>query len=1335
MQTFLLVLSLIGAMVAVQSVFLLAHHVQQQVGTMALGAVAGASMFGLWLFANSVPVLFVSNTFSFPLLSLIVYANLLAFLLVVYACDGTRYTQRLLLVLLAVCTLTIVFQELAALAHGIDAIRNRFSLAELLFHRNWRATTAAVIALVLSFLMVISGFQLLTNYFPKLPRSVRVGLVLVVVLLTDGLLYTTLAFAGQPFYADAMRNQVVSKFMAAVVLTPGAAWYIGRSLRLQAAQQAEFRPVFDVVGGVTEMDREMETILETMVDGMILFSTEGRITRANSAAVRLFGQPLTGLRLDDPLLRLVYPDGSRIPYGDSPMLQVLRTHRAHENVELGIRQNDGSLRILSINASPLLDSRHRMRGGLATFRDVTQRKQIDESLAASQEFLRSLIEEAPIGIIVFDQEGVAEHINKFFLRAMGLESANDLIGRMNVFTEPVYVNTDLIRHFVQAYKGKVVEIPPIAIDVQRRQAVDLTEVFAAANGANTDANVKVVSHLLFPVRDRRNKVRSVVALVTDLTERTHAEKGRQEIEARFQDMVARISDYLFSARVEHGSLKYEFCTPVIERVTGYPPDFFLNDNWFWFKIILVEDQQRVQDELLNLFTQREEEGVVEYRIRTRRGETRWLQSRFTILRNDKGKVERVIGAVSDLSRQKEAEEAVRRAVGKFRSLVETMHELVLTIDAQGKITFANRTFYRTMQYSERSVLGRKIADYLPPEQVETFKETFLSLMRAERSLRNYELRFRQSNGEYLLLMMNADPLYEESGSVNGVLLVAFDITERRRAVEAIQKRNAELVFMTQLGEQFKNTVGQEELFQLVHEFLPAAMGIQHTDIALWHDHLQMLVSENGVAGDLATPQLGHQVSQRCFETGQPVIINDCSTSELVDPQWLQIAGVQSTAAVPILAAGRAIGVLRVDDTHNKNRFTEENLRYLRVVAQQLSAAIQNTRLYQKLRSSEENYRSLFESAAVGIYRATIDGHLLAANPALVKMLSYQTAADVLALNMPEHLFCRREDFETLMSLLRQRKFVSAFETEFKRRDGSRIEVRINVRQVSDAQQVVEQVEGDVSDITEEKALREQLLQAQKLEGLGRLAGGLAHDFNNYLNAIINNLTLVREHLSASEGTAAKYLRDAELAADQGADLVHKLLAFSRSYTEAGDYLDHLPSPAEVPVVDLNACINEVISLLRPSLARGVQLEFEPAAEPVTVAAESLQLKQVIMNLSVNAHDALLLDGEISAGRGRIAIRTARVDIDEAYCQKNPQAHAGTFVRLTVADTGAGIDEKVQQRMFEPFFTTKAPGKGTGLGLAVVYGLVQKLGGWITYSTKLGEGTTFEVYLPWTPLAT
>jgi PAS domain S-box-containing protein len=164
--------------------------------------------------------------------------------------------------------------------------------------------------------------------------------------------------------------------------------------------------------------------------------------------------------------------------------------------------------------------------------------------------------------------------------------------------------------------------------------------------------LKVVSHLLFSVRDRHGKVRSVVALVTDLTRRMQAERSREEIEARFQDMVARIADYLFSARVEQGSLKYEFCSPVIEKITGYPEEFFLNDNWFWFKIILLDDQQRVQDELLNLFTQRDDEGVIEYRIRARGGETRWLQSRFTILRNDKGKVERVIGAVSDAKKRR-----------------------------------------------------------------------------------------------------------------------------------------------------------------------------------------------------------------------------------------------------------------------------------------------------------------------------------------------------------------------------------------------------------------------------------------------------------------------------------------------------------------------------------------------------------------------------------------------------------------------------------------------------------------------------------------------------------
>ncbi|MCL4704709.1 PAS domain S-box protein [bacterium] len=1330
MQTVLLILGLIGAMLAMQGIFLLAHHLQRQMGTMALGAVTGASIFGIWIFARIVPELHITPDFSFSILSMVVYANLIALLLVVYVCDGTKYTRRLLVLLFAIYALTIGLQEVMAFARQLDAVTNRYPLSDELFSRNWRITIAAVAALLVSFIMVISGYQLLTNYMPRLPRGLRVGLVLTIVLLVDGLLYTMLGFAGQPFYAEAMRNQVIAKFFAALVLTPSAAWYITRTLASQAAQEAEFRPIFDVVGGVTEMGRELETILATMVDGMILFSTEGKITRANAAAERLLGRTLSGLRLDDPLLRMVYSDGSRIPYGDSPMLQMLRMRRPIENVELGIRQSDGSLRILSINASPLLDARQRMLGGLATFRDITQRKQVDEYLASSQEFLRSLIEETPLGVIVFDQEGAAEHVNKAFLKILGLESPNELIGRFNAFTDPLFAKNDLVKYCVQAYKGKIIEISPTAIDFQNKKVFSLDDISFVENAAKRTADgLKVVSLLLFPVRDRNGKVRSVVAMVTDLTERTRAERSRKEIEARFQDMVARIADYLFSARVEHGSLKYEFCSPVIEKITGYPEEFFLNDNWFWFKIILLDDQQRVQEELLNLFTQREDEGVIEYRIRARHGDTRWLQSRFTVLRNDKGKIERVIGAVSDISRQKEAEEAVRKAVGKFRSLVETMHELVVTIDGQGKISFANRSFYRVMNYSDRAVLGKNIHDYVHPEQVDAVKGVFQNVMRGEHSLRNYELRFRKANGEYLLLIMNADPLYEESGAINGILTVAFDITERRQAIEAIQKRNAELMFMNQLSDQFKSTVGQEELFQLVYEFLPVAMGIQHTDIALWNERRQMLLHQNGAAGgEGAHNQFGVRVSQRCFDSGEPVVINDSAASALVEPEWIERAGVQSTAAVPILEAGRTIGVLRVDDTREKNRFTEENIRYLRVIAQQLSAAIQNTRLYQKLRSSEENYRSLFENAADGIYRATIDGHLLAANPALVKMLDYQTAGDVLALHMPEHLFMRREDFEALKNLLRSRKFVHGFETMFKRRDGSVIDVRINAHLVTETQHAVEQVEGDVDDITEEKVLREHLLQAQKLEGLGRMSGGLAHDFNNYLNAIINNLTLAREYLPP-ETPAAKYLRDAELAADQGADLIYKLLTFSRSSADADSYLAALRSAEEVVRVDVNASIAEAIEPLRQSLERDVTLVFEPSDTVVNVNAEPLQIKQLIMNLGVNARDAVASNAEAKNGQSKITISTSLVEIDEAYRQKYAQARTGRFVRLAVTDTGAGIAANVQQRMFEPFFTTKEPGKGTGLGLAVVYGLVQQLHGWITYNTKVGEGTTFEVYLP------
>lgn len=249
----------------------------------------------------------------------------------------------------------------------------------------------------------------------------------------------------------------------------------------------------------------------------------------------------------------------------------------------------------------------------------------------------------------------------------------------------------------------------------------------------------------------------------------------------------------------------------------------------------------------------------------------------------------------------------------------------------------------------------------------------------------------------------------------------------------------------------------------------------------------------------------------------------------------------------------------------------------------------------------------------------------------------------------------------------------------------------------------------VQDVTERKALEQQLLQSQKLEAVAILAGGIAHDFNNLLTSVLGNVSLALMKLGPGHEAAAG-LKDAERAAERAADLTRQLLRFSRK------------KPAELIAVDLNQSVREVVSLLKHSFEPSISLETNLEPELWRVEADPGQLAQVMMNLCVNAWDAV---GE----KGRIRIESANRQLSRRFCRGQRDARPGDFVELVVSDDGSGMDEETQAHLFEPFFTTKDPGKGTGLGLAMVYSIVKHHHGWIAVSSRSGQGSTFRVYLP------
>lgn len=360
-----------------------------------------------------------------------------------------------------------------------------------------------------------------------------------------------------------------------------------------------------------------------------------------------------------------------------------------------------------------------------------------------------------------------------------------------------------------------------------------------------------------------------------------------------------------------------------------------------------------------------------------------------------------------------------------------------------------------------------------------------------------------------------------------------------------------------------------------------------------------------------------------------------------------------------------------------------------------------------LRASEEKYRNLFENSNVGMYRSALDGSvILDVNRVFAEMYGY-TREEMIG--RPSALLWADPEARTeLARRLEKSGQVTNYEAEFLTKSGNHINVLLSARAYPD-QGIIE---GANMDITERKQLEMQLMQAQKLESVGRLAGGIAHDFNNYLTAVRGYIELALMADGSGSGALQNDLEEARNAADHAADLTHQLLLFARR--------EHV----HVRPVDLNDVVRNLLKLLGRLVGEQYEIESMPEGDLWTVEADPALMEQVIMNLVVNARDAM-------PGGGKIKIASRNVGVGEPglRAEAGEAPHDWRYVALSVADTGTGMDSETVAHIFDPFFTTKETGEGTGLGLAVAYGIVQQHHGWIDVESSPGEGSAFTVYVP------
>ncbi|MBI1882488.1 MAG: GAF domain-containing protein, partial [Chloroflexi bacterium] len=463
--------------------------------------------------------------------------------------------------------------------------------------------------------------------------------------------------------------------------------------------------------------------------------------------------------------------------------------------------------------------------------------------------------------------------------------------------------------------------------------------------------------------------------------------------------------------------------------------------------------------------------------------------------------------------------------------------------------------------------------------------------------------------------------------------------------------------------------------------------------------------------------------------GQPLLRHNIATdSGFVEDEQLVGMGIQSAMLIPLRHKREVIGAWQIG-SRQLGVYGPDDLEIAQTIADQLANAIENARLYKQarqeinerkqaeaaLRASEERFRQVISSISDWIYMTKLnaDGSKvnLYLSPHVENLTGYPYKKFMDDWKFLPEVVIHPDDRAAAAEQAAQLAQGQNSETEYRliRADGEIIWVRDSAR-VEPDEATSKIIYGVVSNITQRKQLEEQFLQSQKMEAVGRLAGGVAHDFNNLLTVINGYSELLLHRYLEGANPLRRYVEEVKKAGERASSLAGQLLAFSRKQV------------LQPKVLDLNKVVAAMDEMLRRLIGEDIDLVTIPKAKLGRVKADPSQIEQVIMNLVVNARDAM-------PGGGKLTIETANVIVDEAFTRRIVGLEPGRYVLLIVTDTGTGIEPEILAHIFEPFFTTKDKQKGTGLGLATVYGIVAQSGGYIDVSSKVDQGTTFKIYLP------
>lgn len=814
--------------------------------------------------------------------------------------------------------------------------------------------------------------------------------------------------------------------------------------------------------------------------------------------------------------------------------------------------------------------------------------------------------------------------------------------------------------------------------VERGEALSYEYRFRHADGPYVWLHDKLI-----PIQDADGRVIEIIGSWFDVSTRREAEEALRESEARYRNLFDRVPVGLY--RTTPDSRILDANLTLIEML-GYPD----RDTLLRAGASSLYAEPDARDRLLEQINRTGVAQNLEFELQ-RRDRTRiWVRENVRVVRDADGAVTSYEGSLEDITKRRRAVTELEGERQKLRSYFDTMIDGVGIANEHGEIVDVNMSLVRMLGYESREdLVGKTVFDIAGVRDRSTLERRFAEAIQDRTLLiSGLESSYRRGDGTEFPVWLNITNLWNDDGTFAGNLAVIRDITEQKQAELALRE--------------------SEERFRAIFE--QAAVGVAQ------------IVTESG--------QYLHINQRYCDIVGRmPEEMKSTTFMEITHPDDLQ----EDLDNMGRLRAGK------IRDFSMEKRYVRKDGSAVWVnlsVAAMWTAGQQSTchiavvediterKLAQEhLKASERRYRELHEGSRDGFGLFDMKGRIVECNTTFTEMLGY-TKHELSRMTYEDLTVekWREIDAKIMQEQVLVRGYSDVYEKEYRRKDGTILPAELRRYLLRDENGTPTGMWAFVRDLTERKAaeqareqLESQLRHSHKLKAVGQLAAGVAHDFNSLLAVILGNAELMKRRLMTQETDTARATCTTSLeqivgAVERGRSLVQKLLTFGRARTW------------KPQAIELNTVVTGMRQILASALGSPISLTAALAPDLHRIKGDTMQMEQVIMNLILNARDAMPTGGELT-------IETANVDLDNPRAAAHAEATPGPYVRLTVKDTGAGISLEFLDRIFDPFFSTKFPNKGTGLGLSIVHGIVQQAGGHIIVESQLEEGTTFNLYFP------